>query len=626
MKSHGRGTKGIMVTEYRNASQRDTVGGVFLDSQTLDKLKKSADGAQFTAAWLGALGKMVDGMRQCLLALSAPGKNRFEPTGVWPEGAKPEPTMMKAVESCLKTGHPVIVTLDAEEGGGVAIGLPVAVNGQIRGAVGVTLEPQSEENLRLILDQIQWSSGWVETLIRRSRVSDSDGLMTIIDLLATSLHHDRFQEAATATATELATALQCERVAIGFMKGEHAQVRALSHSANFVKTSNLVRAMESAMDEAIDQQATVVLPEPDDAPERVIIRHNKLRKEEDAGAICTVTLTEGRNIIGAIVLERPEPFDREAVQLCELAAALIGPTLDVKRREDRWLLVKAWDAAKMQVKNLVGPRHAALKLAASGLATALIFFTFATGNYRVSAKAVIEGSIQRAISAPVAGYLSETGTRAGDIVKEGEIIVTLDMTDLRLERLKWTSQRSKQQREYSEAMARKERSRARILEAQIQQADSQLALIQLQLDRMRITAPFDGLIVSGDLSQALGAPVERGDVLFEIAPLDDYRIKLKVDERDIGDIQSDQVGTLVLSSSPDQRYAFTVNRVTPVSTAEDGLNFFMVEGQLDEETVSNFRPGMEGIGKIEIGERRLIWIWTRKAVLWVKMFFWSWMP
>jgi multidrug resistance efflux pump len=230
------------------------------------------------------------------------------------------------------------------------------------------------------------------------------------------------------------------------------------------------------------------------------------------------------------------------------------------------------------------------------------------------------------MAAPVAGYLAETGARAGDVVVEGQVVATLDMTDLRLEKLRWFSQRNKQMREYSEALARKERSRARILKAQIQQADSQLALIQLQLDRMRITAPFTGLIISGDLSQALGAPVERGDVLFEIAPLDDYRVILKVDERDVGDLALGQTGTLVLAASPDQRYKFAVTRITPISTAEDGLNYFLVEGKVDRSASSEFRPGMEGVGKIEIDERRLIWIWTRKIILWAKMFVWSWVP
>ena len=41
------------------------------------------------------------------------------------------------------------------------------------------------------------------------------------------------------------------------------------------------------------------------------------------------------------------------------------------------------------------------------------------------------------------------------------------------------------------------------------------------------------VVVSGDLTQSLGAPLERGQVMLELAPLDAYRVTLQVDERDI---------------------------------------------------------------------------------------------
>ena len=46
-------------------------------------------------------------------------------------------------------------------------------------------------------------------------------------------------------------------------------------------------------------------------------------------------------------------------------------------------------------------------------------------------------------------------------------------------------------------------------------------------------APFDGVLVSGDLSHSVGAPVERGEVLFELAPLDDYLVVLEVPEAEV---------------------------------------------------------------------------------------------
>ena len=82
---------------------------------------------------------------------------------------------------------------------------------------------------------------------------------------------------------------------------------------------------------------------------------------------------------------------------------------------------------------------------------------------------------------------------------------------------------------------------------EVAQAEAQLTLVEEKLARTAIRAPFDGIVVTGDLSQMFGSPVERGKLLFEVAPLDAYRVILKVDERDIRDVAAGQRGTIVLS-------------------------------------------------------------------------------
>jgi multidrug efflux pump subunit AcrA (membrane-fusion protein) len=141
-----------------------------------------------------------------------------------------------------------------------------------------------------------------------------------------------------------------------------------------------------------------------------------------------------------------------------------------------------------------------------------------------------------------------------------------------------------------------------------------------------MVAPFDGLIVSGDLSQSLGSPVERGQVLFEVAPLEDYRVALQVDERDISHVVVGQRGELTVSSMPGERYGFTVTRITPVNSAKEGRNFFRVEATLETKPGPRLRPGMEGVGKIYVEERKLVWIWTHAFTDWVRLWIWSWLP
>ena len=136
---------------------------------------------------------------------------------------------------------------------------------------------------------------------------------------------------------------------------------------------------------------------------------------------------------------------------------------------------------------------------------------------------------------------------------------------------------------------------------------------------------FDGVVVSGDLTQSLNAPVERGQVLFEVAPLADYRVVVQVDERDIAAVEEQQRGQLLLSAWPSDVLEFTVMKIVPVSVARDGRNYFSVEGTLDR-VPERLRPGMEGVGKIAVGQRRLARIWTRQGVDWFRLKLWAWQP
>ncbi|MNG36634.1 hypothetical protein D3C84_1237290 [compost metagenome] len=70
---------------------------------------------------------------------------------------------------------------------------------------------------------------------------------------------------------------------------------------------------------------------------------------------------------------------------------------------------------------------------------------------------------------------------------------------------------------------------------------------------------------------------------------------------------------------------FKVMNVTPVATAQEGRNFFRVEAVLDRAT-PRLRPGMEGVGKIEIGQRSLWWVLTHNMIDWLRLTFWTWIP
>jgi multidrug resistance efflux pump len=229
------------------------------------------------------------------------------------------------------------------------------------------------------------------------------------------------------------------------------------------------------------------------------------------------------------------------------------------------------------------------------------------------------------VVAGFAGYISSAPRRAGDIVRKGEELATLDDREMQLERVRWQSQESQTSRQYHQALGSGNAAQVQIFSAQVAQTKAHLDLLDERIARTKITAPFDGVVVTGDLSQSLGSPVERGDVLFELAPLDSYRAILQVDERDVAGVATGQHGQLVLSGFVDDYIPFSVERLTPVSTASEGRNFFRVEARL-EKIPERLRPGMEGVGKIEIGQRKLAWIWSHEVINWLRLKTWNWLP
>jgi RND family efflux transporter MFP subunit len=249
----------------------------------------------------------------------------------------------------------------------------------------------------------------------------------------------------------------------------------------------------------------------------------------------------------------------------------------------------------------------------------------ATATFSISSDSVLEAEICRTVVAPQDGYIATAHVRAGDRVREGDPLATLDDRELRLELRKWQSQRAQLLKEYRKALAGSARAEVAILTAKRAQAEAQLKLVERQLTRAKLIAPFSGLVVRGDLNQALGSPVKRGEVLYEIAPTNKYRVVLKVDERDIGLVSLGHRGRLKLSGIPDNSVNITVDRLTPVSSPAGGRNFFRVEAVMDDHS-DLMRPGMEGIAKIEIGQEKLLWIWTRRLVGWLRLFVWNWLP
>ncbi len=593
-------------------------------------LAQARTAEQLYRAWLPILCNMLPRVRSGLLLLQH-SDGSYAPAAVWPGNIDLGQLGDIAQDALVKRQS--VVRRDA--GGQTRFAYPLASGDALFGAVVLDLTAVDDAALSHAMRRLHWGAGWLIDLFNRRSLNEQDTRLErsafLFELALAALSEGDFHKSALAVVNRLAQRFNCHQVQLGLEKDKTVRVAAVSHSATFDAKANLVNLAALAMNEAFDQRATVVLPEPEEGATLITAAMRHYGNESGSAALCAVPLEAGNRVVGVWLLERDTPFTPAELDTLETLGLTLAPILELQLTAAESLLHHSHRSLQKLLRRVTDTSRPGVKLLALASALLLVFLALYPADYRVASPAAVEGAVQRVAVAPFQGYIREAPARAGDIVKHGQILAVLEDKDLKLERVRWESELEVSVRKEREAMANADRVALRLASAQANQARAQLDLALEKLSRVQVVAPFDGVVVRGDLSQELGSPVEQGKVLFELAPLDAWRVILKVDERDIAHVRSGQSGELVLTSLPGQSFPLKVKRVTPVSVAEEGRNFFRVEAELTAAArdaaggAAKMRPGMEGVGKIEAGQRSLLWIWTHRFTDWLRLKSWEWM-
>ena len=577
-------------------------------------------------AWLGLQCLTRESVHAGSVWRRSPDGGGLRQVARWPDDAPLHPALEEAAGGAVEAGQGLVRRIEDDELATV-LAYPLQAAGAVEGVVALACSEADPSRLSETMRQVQWGAARLREALGLAGGEALERTRLVLDVAVAVSEADGISPACHAAVSELSHRCGCDRVTVGFVKGDSARVEAISLSAEFGKRMNLVRQLEAAMDEAIEQRAIAVYPPPPMSEPLTLQAHQDFSRGNGSATLVTVPLLAQEEPVGAMVFERAadRPFDQTTIDILSAAVALVGPMLDEKRRNDRSLASKALEVARLRAEQVFGPDHTGAKLLALGICAVLLFAVFSTGRDRVTADARVEGRVQRAIVAPFDGYVREAPVRAGDVVEEGALLAAMDDRDLVIERLKWSTEESNKEHEFERALSDRNLAEANVIRTQIEGARAQIRLIDELLARSRLVAPFDGVVVSGDLSQAIGAAAGRGDTFFQLAPLDEYRVVLSVDETRVADVSEGARGELLLAALPDEPLDFVVEKITPVATVEDGSNVFRVEASLDAGS-PRLRPGMDGVAKVDVGRARTLWIWLRPAVDWVRMSFWRWLP
>jgi len=602
-----------------------------IDMLAWDAFVTSKTAEERCYSWLGLVCGRITGAQAAAVLVESLEAHTYVPIAVWPE-AKPDLGRLAGVVEETLRERRAVVRVVPESAGLHHLAYPLMLDQRIEGIVALEVLCTAEA-VDLTLRKIHWGSAWLANLLAGRQLEEAirgkERVGSVLETMAVALRHGKMQQAMFELVNALRQQFHCTRVAIGLAENADIKLLALSEAAAFEKRTALVKAYVSAMREAYDLHQVVqspVLPESTAGPSPRVPMHDELKSTSGAGVALSHPLVMGAQCVGVVTLEREsQSFSTEDIAWLDAFSALLAPVIVQRRKAERGALGRLGEDARAVLGKFFGPRHLIWKVSAALALLLVLFMVLLPFEYRVTAKTVIEGEVQRIAAAPFEGFIGTAYVRAGDVVKTGQALAQLDDRELRIEQARWDSERKQYSDKLREAVATHDLTSVQVVTAQLDQAEEQLKLVTEKIRRARLAAPFDGIVVSGDLSQKIGSPVQLGEKLFEIAPLQSYRIILQVDEREIRHIKTAQQGRLVITGIAGEPMPFKVSKVTPVATAQDGKNFFRVEATLAESS-PRLRPGMEGIGKIEVGSHSLWWIFTHPLTDWLVLKLWTWLP
>lgn len=599
------------------------------DGDPWRKFLEPDDSLDYVSGWLTITCSRTPDAEAGLLFMRGEG-NRLGIAATWQMTGRETAEFEKIAESLSRKPEPVIHGQES----GALVGYPMVLNDEVQAILVIALARHPGARLRDLFRDLHWASGWIESQLWRGKSAlgskQTASAKLILEFLAAADQHERFDASALAVVNAVAELTGFERAAIGMLRRGRVRLEALSRTASFKRKADFVSEFEAAMDEAVAQADVISHPKRNSERNTIDLAHRRLAAQAGSGAVVSAPLIVRGKPVGALLLERSRgeeevvSIDPDALEELRLAAAGIAPVLKLKYDERRWWSGRARSLLGRGLSAIFGRRPAIMLATLVGAILVMIPF-LVSSQLRVSGDATLQGSQQRAAVSLVDGFVLESEFRAGDVVEQGDVLARLDDRELRLQQSQNQARVVQARQDVRDALSKGDRAAGARASAALREAEATLGLTEAQLQRLEIRAPVTGLVVSGDLSQRLGAPVSRGDILFEVARLDRFRVVVHVSEYDLARIQENQTGELVLASLPGEEIALSVTGISSVSEPADGENRFRLEADV-ENLPDQARPGMEGVAKIATGKETLAWIWARGTVNRLRVLFWRFWP
>ncbi|MEO1524758.1 MAG: HlyD family efflux transporter periplasmic adaptor subunit [Planctomycetota bacterium] len=548
---------------------------------------------------------LVDSVVSTVLHVQAGERNDWDSatiqaTGDLPEGRAFSDQVIAAARAAHARKRTQVQRL-AEKDPIELICVPVSRDSE-SGSVLAAIRDRSDANLATVLQALELAAEY-ERLWSRGNDSSAaqwklNSLAAIIELVSKIEDQSSIEEAAFLLANETARYLDCTRVAVAIARPNGLRLTAISGMNSFDRQSETIRAMQDAVVECHSKNAEISWP-PQESQTSPLAHRLLAEKYNFRIAFSLPLSTPDGNLVGAwLFSDRDDRLDSDRMRSFARAAsprfANAMKTVAASRSRSSWY----HSASKALLSRRGWIALAGMILCATLLATPM--------SYRVRCECVIEPVERRYAVAPFAGIIEEGYAEAGDLVGKNTLLARMDGRELGLELSAARAKRGQTVKQRDVELSEQSISDVVITQLEMKRIDTRLALLSHRADHLEIRSPIDGVVLRGSLEKSQSAPVEIGQVLYEIGPLENLVIEVEIPSDEMAQVKAGQAVRIWIEGFEREPIDGILEEVLPESEQRDQRNVFIAKVHLDN-TDSRFRPGMRGSARITGPRHHLAW-------------------
>lgn len=433
------------------------------------------------------------------------------------------------------------------------------------------------------------------------------------------------RELAFAVTNILRNKTESNMAVLGLVNRRRVKIIAISGQDDVKKRSPDVIRIREAMEECLDTGGRVIYGQgsSSEEPAKEYRLHRQWHEAAGHDVVVSIPLRVEEECVAILSLRRngSQPFSGEELQKISDLAEPYAPAFELVEKANRGLLSHGVESVRNIGHAAVEPGMWTRKAAVLLSVVFSIWFFFGTISYNVTAPGTVVPRKIRHFAAPVNGVLESALVVQGDYVHKGDVLCEFNREELRLERSELTSQLRIFQIEQDEAKAGNSFIDSELAQANQELARTKIKIISHKIDQSIIRAPFDGIVISGDLRKHVGDVFAMGEPLFELAYSQQWLVELEVPESLSADLETGFQGRFVTNARPGLKHELRITRISPNAEIRRNRNVFVAEADMDT-TGEWIKAGMEGTAQVDIGSRPVWWVAFHRVFDYVRLKFW----